>query len=135
MRKRNRFWLMVSVLFFGSMLLLTFTARQIHNLQLPQVQVGYLEQKLFPIALGDAKEQGLRSGLALAKELTEKPVYVIYEAEKNREMRTFVRQVQPITGVEREGYLEVLDGIGYRDRVVLRSSIDLWDGAEVSIEK
>lgn len=130
-------WLIISVVFYVGMLILTFTARSIHERNLPHVTVSYLEQELFPSEYMDENgelQMGLQSRTAIPKKLTEQPIFVVYKAIKNGEERDFVREVQILTGIEENGYLEVISGIGYNERVVVSTSAELTDGAEVVIQ-
>lgn len=51
--------------------------------------------------------------------------------QKNGTVRSFVRLVTVVTGEEKDGYAEVISGIGFFDRIVIESSGNLFDGCEV----
>lgn len=137
MSKGKKYWVIISMIFYVGMLILTFTARSIHERELPHVTVGYLEQRLFPSEYIDENgemREGLQSRLAISKELMEKTVFVVYQGRKNGEERDFVREVRLVTGAEADGYMEVISGIGYNEKVVVNTSAELTDGAEVVIQ-
>ncbi|MCM1568825.1 MAG: hypothetical protein NC081_05185 [Roseburia sp.] len=134
----KKHWLMISVVFYMAMLVLTFTARSIHERNLPQVTAEYLGEALIPMEYVDENgetQTGTTSRMVISRELTQQPVFVLYKDIKNGEERDFVREVQLVTGVEREDLLEVVSGIGFRDRVVVSSTGELVDGAEVTVTR
>ena len=69
----------------------------------------------------------------ILKEQLEKGIYVLYSAEKNGTKRSFVRLVQVETGTENDGYLEIISGINYGEKIVTSSTAELYDGAEVVV--
>lgn len=130
--------LILTVIFFSAMLILTFFAEDIHNASLPKVEVSRPEEKPFPYKYTDENgnvQTGSSQKTAIPKLLSEQGVYVVYSAEKNGTVRSFVRLVTVITGEERDGYVEVISGIVFSDRIVTECSGNLFDGCEVFVGK
>lgn len=138
MKTKNIFTIIITILFFSIMVILTFSARAIHNASLPHVTAEKLSQQQFPFEYADdtgALLSGTKSTLAVRTELLEKDLYVLYQSEKNGEMRDFVRLAVIEKGVEYNGYTEVLSGIGFGDKVVISWDKELYDGCECVVEK
>lgn len=130
--------LIFTILFFTAMLFLTLFAEKIHESSLPNVTAARLEQKLFPYEYTDENgepQTGSIQKIAVSKSMLEDGVYVVYSAEKNGTKRDFVRLVPVQTGEERDGYVEVVSGIMFSDRIVTDSSGELYDGAEVRVDR
>ena len=130
--------LLFTICFFAGMLFLTFFAEQIHENSLPKVTASRPEQKLFPYEYTDENgepQTGSIQKIAVPKTMLENGVFVVYSAEKNGTKRNFVRLVPVQTGEERDGYVEVVSGIMFSDRIVTESSGVLCDGAEVSVNR
>lgn len=129
--------LIFTVMFFSAMLFLTVFAEQLHNAALPRVTASRPEQKTFPYEYTDENgnaQTGSVQKTAISKALSEQGVYAIYSAEKNGTVRSFVRLADVVTGQEKDGYCEVISGIGFSDRIVTECSGDLFDGCEVFVE-
>ena len=128
--------LIFTVLFFVGMLFLTFFAEQLHENSLPEVTAARPEQKLFPYEYigenGDVQTGSVQK-IAVPSHLLESDVFVVYSAEKNGTIRSFVRLAPIQTGEERDGYVEVVSGITFADRIVYQHSGELFDGCEVNI--
>jgi len=73
--------------------------------------------------------------IALSKEQIGQGVYVLYSAEKNGTKRSFVRLTQVVTGAENNGYLEIISGINYGEKIATSSTTELYDEAEVVVVK
>lgn len=130
--------LIFTILFFTAMLFLTLFAEKIHESSLPNVTAARPEQKLFPYEYTDENgepQTGSIQKIAVSKSMLEDGVYVVYSAEKNGTKRDFVRLVPVQTGDERDGYVEVVSGIMFSDRIVTDSSGELYDGAEVRVDR
>ena len=130
--------LTVAIIFFAGMLFLTLFAEKIHESSLPNVTAARPEQKLFPYEYTDENgepQTGSIQKIAVSKSMLEDGVYVVYSAEKNGTKRDFVRLVPVQTGEERDGYVEVVSGIMFSDRIVTDSSGKLYDGAEVRVNR
>ncbi len=137
MKGRRYFLSGVTVLFFTAMLVLTVTAREIHNRSIPHVTVDNPARTAFTFTYTD--EEGnigetSQKRLSIPKELAGQPVFVVYEGMKNGEVRTFVQQVFVETGVESEAFIEVVNGLSSKDKVVVTADGPLWDGAEVYVD-
>ena len=130
--------IIVTALFFAAMLFLTFFAEKIHESSLPVVTVSRPEQRLFPYEYIDENgepQTGSAQKIAVPKEMLEDGVYVVYSAEKNGTKRNFVRLAPVQTGAERDGCVEIVSGILFSDRIVTESEGELYDGAEVYIDR
>ena len=118
------------------MLSLSLFAEKIHNANLPKVTVSRPETLTFEETFTDENGETYTfytEKTALSKEQVEKGIYVLYYAEKNGTKRSFVRLVQVVTGTENNGYLEIISGINYGEKIVTSSTSELYDGAEVVI--
>ena len=128
----------ITVLFFGGMLFLTCFAEQIHNASLPHVTFVRSEQKLFPFEYTDGNGDtvsGSVSKNALPDYMAEKEeIYVIYSMDKNGTKRNFVRLASIVAGESIDGYVEIVSGIDFSDRIVKESTGELFDGCEVVID-
>lgn len=126
----------ITVIFFSAMLFFTFFAEQLHNAALPRVTVSRPERRYFPYEYTDENgnaQTGSVQKTAIPKALSQQGVYVIYSAEKNGTVRSFVRLADVVTGEEKDGYVEVISGVDFFDRIVTECSIDLFDGCEVFV--
>ena len=116
------------------MLFMTVSARPIHNANLPQVTAEKLPSVQFPFEYTDKSGNemtGTKSALAIRSELLASDVFILYQREKNGDMRYYVRLAEIETGAEYGGFTEVLSGIGYGDKVVVNTDKELYDGCEV----
>ena len=127
--------MIVTVLFFAAMLFLTISARPIHNASLPQVTVEKLSSVQFPFEYTDENGNvmtGTKSALAIRSDLLGSDVFILYQREKNGDLRDYVRLAEIEMGEEYNGFTEVLSGIGYGDKIVVNSDTKLCDGDEVT---
>lgn len=134
---KKKILLIFTIFFFAGMLFLTLFSDQIHNAMLPKVIVSRPKQMAFPYEYIDENGETQTAStqkIALPKTILEGGVYVLYSAEKNGTKRNFVKPADLQTGEEREGYVEIVSGIMFSDRVVIDSSEKLWDGCEVTVE-
>lgn len=124
----------VTVIFFSIMLFLTIFAEQIHNESLAKVVVSRPEQKPFPFEYTDENgniQTGSVQKNALPESMLGQDIYVVYTANKNGTVRNFVRCVTVQTGKKANGFVEIISGIDFTDRMVTESSDNLYDGCEV----
>ena len=134
---KTKILIIITAVFFAVMLVLTFTARSIHEAGLPHVKAGRLTEAQFPFEFTDENGDvliGTRQAAAVTKEQLEQGVYVLYTAGKNGEVRDFVRRAEIVPGIECDGYIEVLGGVSSFDKIVIGSDRDFSDG-EVVVEK
>ena len=134
MKMKTVITIIVTVLFFAAMLFLTISARAIHNVSLPQVTAEKLPSVPFPFEYTDESGNemtGTKSALAIRSELLASDVFILYQREKNGDMRYYVQLVEIETGTEYNGFTEVLSGIGYGDKVVISTNSELYDACEV----
>lgn len=130
--------LIFTISFFSGLLFLTFFAEQIHENSLPVVTAARPEQRPFPYEYTDENGEprtGSIQKIAVPKTMLENGVYVLYSAEKNGTKRDFVRLAPVQTGEERDGYVEIASGIMFSDRLVTESTGELYDGAEVRVNR
>ena len=129
--------LIFTVLFFAGMLFLTLFAEQMHNASLPKVTVSHPEQKPFPYEYTDEngeQQTGSIQKIAVPEAMPENGVYILYYAEKNGTKRSFVRKAPVQTGEEQDGYVEIVSGLMFSDRIVIESAKALYDGCEVTVK-
>lgn len=128
----------ITVLFFGAMLFLTCFAERIHNAALPHVTFIRPEQKLFPFEYIDTNGEtrtGSTTKTAIPESMVEKDIYIIFSVEKNGTERSFVQLAPISTGEWADGFVEVISGINFSDRIVEDSTGELFDGCEVVVEQ
>lgn len=58
----------------------------------------------------------------------ENGVYILYRAEVNDELRDFIRRAEIIPGQEYGGFVEVVSGLTFSDRIVVDSDRELCEG-------
>ena len=127
-----------TVLLFTGMLFLTFFAEKIHENLLPKVTSSRPEQRSFPYEYTDENgesQTGSIQKIAVSKSALEDGVFIVYSAEKNGTKRNFVRLVPVQTGEEADGYVEIVSGLIFSDRIVTGSSGELSDGCEVCVDR
>ena len=125
----------ITALFFSAMLFLSLFAEKIHNAGLPKVTVSRPETLTFEEIFTDENGETYTfytEKTAISKEQIEQGVYVLCSAEKNGTKRNFIKLVQVVTGAEKDGYLEIVSGINYGEKIVTSSTAELYDGAEVN---
>lgn len=130
--------LIFTIFFFAGMLFLTLFAEKIHENSLPKVTALRPEHRSFPYEYTSEDgtvSMGSIQKIAVPKSMLESGVFVVYSAEKNGTKRSFVRLVPVQTGEERDGYVEIVSGITFADRIVAESSGALCNGAEVSVNR
>lgn len=118
------------------MLFLTLFAEQMHNASLPKVTASRPEYRSFPYEYTNEKgeiQTGSIQKIAVPKTMLESRVFVVYSAEKNGTKRSFVRLAPVQTGEERDGYVEIVSGLLFSDRIVTERDKELYDGCEVNV--
>lgn len=134
---KTKILIIVTAVFLAVMLALTFSARSIHEAELPHVKAGRLSEAMFPFEFTDENGEvviGMRQALAVSAEQMEQGVYVLYTAEKNGEVRDFVRRAEIVCGAENDGYFEVIGGVSAFEKIVVDSDRDINDGEVVVIK-
>lgn len=128
----------ISILFYGVMLVLTLSAVQIHKARLPQVKAEKLSyeviqyQRVLPSGQLYDDEKKV---LALPKQLYDDDrVFVIQRMEKNGLERSYAVLVKPVTGISDDTFYEVKSGIGRNDYVIVEGYENLTDRQEVNIK-
>ena len=127
----------ITAVFFSGMLFLTVFARDIHNSALPHVTASRVQQAQFPFEYTDENGNtfvGTESKLAVTTEQYEQGVYILYKDEKNGEMRDYIRRANIEAGREHDGYVEVVSGLTFGDRIVVDSDRVLCEGEVVSAD-
>lgn len=128
--------LIFTIFFFSGMLFLTLFAEKIHENSLPKVTASRPEHRSFTYEYtleGGTVSMGSIQKIAVPEVMLESGVFVVYSAEKNGTKRDFVRLAPVQTGEERDGYVEVVSGLLFSDRIVAESDKELYDGCEVNI--
>lgn len=134
---KTKILVIITAVFFAVMLALTFSARSIHEAGLPHVKAGRLGEAMFPFEFTDENGEvvtGIRQALAVSAEQMEQGVYVLYTAEKNGEVRDFVRRAKIVCGAENDGYFEVFGGVSSFEKIVVDSDRTIADGEVVVIK-
>ena len=127
----------ITAVFFAGMLFLTVFARDIHNSALPHVTASRVQQAQFPFEYTDENGNtfvGTESKLAVTTEQYEQGVYILYKDEKNGEMRDYIRRANIEAGRKHDGYVEVVSGLTFGDRIVVDSDRVLCEGEVVSAD-
>lgn len=127
----------ITAVFFSGMLFLTVFARDIHNSALPHVTASRVQQAQFPFEYTDENGNtfvGTESKLAVTTEQYEQGVYILYKDEKNGEMRDYIRRANIEAGRKHDGYVEVVSGLTFGDRIVVDSDRLLREGEVVSAD-
>ncbi len=128
----------ITVMFFVIMLVLTAAAREIHNAFIPHVAVENPIRRVFIFKYKDEEGNAgeiSQKRLSISKTLAQQPVFIVYEGVKNGEVRTFVQEIFVETGMENDGFIEVVSGLSEKDKLVVSADKALWDGAEVYVEE
>ena len=129
--------MVITVVFFATMLLLGLTAKKLHQSSLPRVQVAALEYQNFQQEETADGGQFLDFAFGLPKDwYNQGTIYVISNETVNGEVRTIARPVVGLKlGRENEDYYEVLEGLSYGVQVIISCSENIQDGDEVLIEE
>lgn len=119
----------VTAVFFAGMLVLTFTARTVHNAGLPHISAARVQTASFPV------EGGFAQALAVTTEQYEQGVYLLYKTTVNGEQRDFIRRAEIVPGQEYEGFVEVVSGLSLADKIVVESDRELREGEVVVVSR
>ena len=127
-----------TVLFFGIMIFLTFSARDIHNKTIPNVKVSRLTKAEFEYEYrSNTGTKVIETKLcpAIPKELyNHGEIYVIDYIEINGEIRTVARRIILEIGRQNNQYYEVInDYLDSRIRFITYSNKIIQEGGEVYI--
>ena len=126
--------IVITVLFFAAMLVLSLTSEAIHNASLPQVKLIKPHTYMFPYEYeleNGEKTTGSIERTAITKEMLEYGIFTVYSTEKNGTKRYYARKLDVVTGQEKDGFVEVISGIGYMDRIIENTGENIIDGCEV----
>ena len=131
--------IVLTVIFFATMIFLSLSARAIHNRMIPNVTVSRLTKEDFEYV--NLLDDGVTSMTnteqltAISKELYDSgEIYVIASVEKNGDMRTIAQAFRIEIGLDNGEYYEVKNEFLDRKlRFIVDSSEDLHDGVEVYI--
>ncbi|MCL2031249.1 MAG: hypothetical protein FWG93_06850 [Oscillospiraceae bacterium] len=130
MKTKLRILAGITLLFFLSMAALTFTARGVHASRLPRVTARRLTRESFSVILDGRLVQYRQT--AIPKELLNAgDIFVLAPRAVNGETRDFARKVRIETGLEIEGFYEVVRGISGHELVIFHSDRPITDGEEV----
>lgn len=131
--------ILLSLCFYGGMLILTFTAKDIHNARLPKVTASRLATQKFEHSF--KTEEGMmrivtRSSMGIPKDIVDSgQVFSIYSEEKNGMRYTYAVRIPVEVSVENEEYYAVDSGITSQDMIILSGYEELEDGCEVYVVK
>lgn len=125
--------LIASVLFYAFMLVLTFTARGLHEASLPWVKVTTIGTHTFTDENGEQVYS-----IALPKDIYDsRTIYQVTTDIVNGEWRQVAHLLNPDqvqVGLSDYGYYEILKGLYYYNLIITDGLEGLTDGCEVYIE-
>ncbi len=107
----------ISIVFFGTMVFLTFKARTIHENSLPHVKYQKLE--VIP-------ENAIHNG---------NQVFIIKTGIKNGEERTFAESRVVVKGKKTNDGYKIDSGLDMWDNVIIWSDREISNGMEIVVEK
>lgn len=128
--------LIITVLFITCMIILTITARKVHNNMIPNVKVSRFSIEQFNSSTdkGSQKNISTQECMAIKKKIyNQGEIFIISLEEKNDEMRAFVHKTKLVTGRESDKYYEVTNIYDPETKFVIESNQKLQDGDEVYI--
>ncbi len=132
---------LLSLFFYGAMLLLTGFADDIHNARLPQVTTGQLGKQNFTqtLTLKDGTTiERTRSCTALPKELVDSGrVFTVRSVTENGFTYYYARKLSCTidTNLQHDDYYAIAGSPVFRDSIILTGYEDLKDGDEVFLVK
>ena len=135
-KKRLLPLVVLSLLFYGVMLLLTLTAKDIHNARLPQVTAGRPEKQFFSYTdtmEGNPIERTI-SCTALPKDMVDSgKVFILQTITKGDFTYYYAQQCFITIDAEKQhaDYYAISNGIDSWDTVILTGYENLQNGAEV----
>lgn len=133
---KKRIMLMITVWFYGAMLILSCFAREIHNSFLVHVKTQVLPVKMFLFYEDETRENVVKNKCyAIKTELVQqKEYYIISDEERYGETRRIIRSIHLELGEEIDGYYPVVGGDYNGENLVVASDGMLCDGLEVLID-
>lgn len=132
-------FIILSVLFYGAMLVLTFTAQHIHTARLPQVTARRLSTQSFSYSYVNPSGYTMQSTTqryALPKELVDSgKIFTVITSEKNGASYSYVWKINVtvLDGYTNKDYYAVDNT--FFDAIVLTGYEALEDGMEVNVVK
>jgi len=138
--KLKKIPLILTLLFFLLMIILSFTARSIHNKMIPNVRVARLTREKFQYE--ESFEDGtvrtaVRSSYAVPKWMYDQDfLYVVVPGSKNGDERTFARKISLPIRAENDDYYEIAEQFYDVSRLfIIESDKEIQDGSEVYVIK
>lgn len=131
----------LSVLFYGSLLFLTLTARDIHNARLPKVTTGQPSTQSFTCTVlsHDGTQRTVtRSCTVLPKEMVDSGKVFYLKSETKHGLTYYYAELLPFTidsTLEHPDYYAVSISIFYQSSVILTGYETLSEGDEVFLVK
>ena len=127
---------LLTIVFFASVAVLTFTARGIHNAQLPHVTAKRLTRESFSVSREGGGTMTYRQ-LAIPKAMLDEAggLLIVVSRMVNGEQRDFAQAVMLKTGLEVEGFYEVTGGMMGHELVIFSSDRGVRSGDEVIVVK
>ena len=132
------FPIVLSCLFFITMITLTVIAPEVHKAMLPHVRVQKLTKEPFPYKytfINGIARTSMHQRLAINEKYFNEQVFLLFESEKNGTQRYFVHEASIKLGAYNNGYYELISGLIASDRIVTDTDKKLFDGSEVFIDK
>lgn len=128
MRRKTNVWIIISIIFYGGMLFLSISAKEIHMEALPAVEGKVLETEMIQV-------DGVRKKCYMipADVVDGESIYKIEQREKNGEICFFVQQVEVKLGKLTNGKYPIMDDKYYNEKIVVYSSEKLENDMEVRV--
>lgn len=130
----------LSLLFYGIMLFLSVSAKNIHYARLPQVTASSIQKQSFTYSYttdyGTIQQTKLCA--ALPKDMVDSgQVFIITTDSRDDFIYYYAQRVSVVIDAEKENadYYAIASGIAGRDLVILSGYEDLEDGDEVYLQK
>lgn len=136
--KLKKIPVIITILFFLSMIFLTFFARGVHNRMIPNVKVARLtkEEFLYERVFDDGTTRtATKLANAVPKRMYDKDfLYVVVQGFKNGDERTFAQKVSLQIGTHNDEYYEIIEQFYDMNRLfIIESNKEISDGTEVYI--
>lgn len=127
-QKKKVLWL-VTILFYCCMLVLAITAKRRHQAELTEVTV------MIPLSVSFDEGVAVNPSPALPEEMVQREkLFEVVTEVVNGEERTIVHEIANISlGREKDGVVEVVQGISSLGQIVVTGWEDLQDGDEVIV--
>lgn len=125
----NKIMNFISVIFWTGMIILSASARAVHNGRLPRAEVLTVKKQDFEYTFTDGGNTFtvMRRAVGIPQDLIDKDIYVIIEKEFYGETRTFAekREIIPNGDYFSDEYAAVLYGLSAGDKIIISADRSL----------